>query len=313
MHLSCLLPTGRPFNNRRLHCLRSAGLLVVWIWAANASACIDPPPTTELEKIYCQVKAKGKGDELPEYQAFRRNTAQTQALLLKRPARKLGIELPDSASNKPSALANTPVIQSQEPEIPATVSTKTKSVTPQETYASVAALPERKKPEAQKPSTGNYLLDNCTLDEEVIICGTRHYELQTNVVNKHLESGALGADNKLILPARQGSDFADASDHDYLSQTYVTYIEKMITIGLADATMSFTKYVATWEDASANGSDFAQRFTQMYELLKQERQSNAVRSRYNNNFPDSIKQCMGLGSNLIVCDNVMQNWIYRSR
>lgn len=261
-----------------------------------SSACVDPAPETEFEKIYCQIKAKGRGDDLPEYQEFRRNPTQTQALLLRRPARKLGIQLPDSNSNKPSSLASTPVIQSQEPEIDVAAPTR-------------PAAP----PAAKKPVATSHSLDACALDQEVITCGTQQYELQINRSNKHLPADALGPGNQLVLPSRQSAAFAGASDHYYLSQTYVNYIEKMIDIGLADATMSFTKYVATWEDIKSNNGDFSLRFAQMYELLKQERQTNAVKSRYNNNFPESIKQCMGLSSTLIVCDNVMQNWIYRSR
>lgn len=310
MHLPCLQQaTHTPADRfrRAAVLLRPLVLFLACALGTTAGACIDPPPETELEKVYCQIKAKGKGDELPDYPAFRRNTSQTQALLLKRPARKLGIELPDQTSNRPSAMVKAPVIQSQEPDPDAPVSVSTRPA-----VTDARAL-ETRRAEAKKPTTANLLLDNCLLDDEVIICGTRHYELQTNIVNKHLAQGALGPGNKLMLPERQDPAFAAGSDHDYLSQTYVNYIEKMMMIGLADATMSFTKYVATWEDALANGSDFPQRFAQMYELLKQERQSNAVRSRYNNNFPDSIKQCMSLGANLIVCDNIVQNWIYRNR
>jgi hypothetical protein len=52
---------------------------------------------------------------------------------------------------------------------------------------------------------------------------------------------------------------------------------------------------------------------QMYELLKKEKQTNAVKSRYNNLFPDSLEQCMELSQKIIVCDNIKQNWIYKSK
>lgn len=272
---------------------RSSLILLATI-SPKLLACVDPAPETELEKVYCQIKAKGHGANLPEYQAFRRNPTTTQTLLLKRPARKLGIKLPEIKGNRPSSLASKPVIQSQE-----------KPAQPKKSR-------EIKKPTQQKPSASQYLLSSCQLDGELIACGTTQYELQTNLANKHLASGALGSTNKLLLPSRNNAAFADASDHDYLSQTYVSYIEKMIDIGLADATMSFTKYVATYEDIGRNRGDFAQRFTQMYELLKTEKQNNAVKSRYNNNFPESLEQCMGLSAKLVVCDNIKQNWIYRS-
>ncbi|MEH6529416.1 MAG: hypothetical protein V7718_05685, partial [Porticoccus sp.] len=45
------------------------------------------------EQLYCEVKAMGQGRRLPSLLDFRRNNELTQAMLLKRPAAKVGIEV----------------------------------------------------------------------------------------------------------------------------------------------------------------------------------------------------------------------------
>jgi hypothetical protein len=198
-------------------------------------------PGTELEKIYCQIKAKGKGPNLPDFQEFRRNPPSTQALLLKQPARKLGIDLPDTSPTARSALASTPVIESQQ------VVTEPEKITVRAATEEKSAL--QKNIRSNSPSMQLQL--QCRLNNDLIVCGASQYELQINLTNKHLSSETFSSDNKLLLPSRQGSAFASASDHYYLSQTYIFYIEKMIELGLADATMSFTKYAVTYDDISS--------------------------------------------------------------
>lgn len=288
------------FSTRTLYlCI----VFVCCVFCTRAFACVETPGT-ELEKIYCQIKAKGKGQNLPDFQAFRRNPPSTQALLLKQPARKLGIDLPDTSSTARSALASTPVIESQQ-IVP--VSEEVSVKTPAEDKTSILNR------NIQSNSASRQLQQQCKLNNDLILCGSSQYELQTNLTNRHLSSQTFSSDNKLLLPSRQGSAFASASDHYYLSQTYIFYIEKMVDLGLADATMSFTKYAATYDDITRRGGNFEQRFAQMYELLKKEKQTNAVKSRYNNLFPQSLEQCMELSQKIIVCDNIKQNWIYQAK
>jgi hypothetical protein len=45
------------------------------------------------QQLYCQVKAAGKGKNLPELYEFSRNDEMVQALLLKRPAADIGVKL----------------------------------------------------------------------------------------------------------------------------------------------------------------------------------------------------------------------------
>ena len=46
------------------------------------------------EQVYCELQARGEAKTLPPFYQFKRNDATTQALLLKRPAGRIGIELP---------------------------------------------------------------------------------------------------------------------------------------------------------------------------------------------------------------------------
>ena len=45
------------------------------------------------EQVFCQVKAAGKGRDLPQFYEFKKNNETTQALLLKRVAQQIGITL----------------------------------------------------------------------------------------------------------------------------------------------------------------------------------------------------------------------------
>ncbi len=277
--------------------IKSLISVFVLLAAVPVLACIDPPET-ELEEIYCKIKAKGKGDTLPDFQAFRRNPPSTQALLLRRPAKKLGITLPDTNANAKSAHASKPVIESQAMfEPPVTADTKREEPKPRETASTPAFS----------------LQQMCQLQKETITCGSNIYELQINLANRLLPESALSKSNILRLPARESAEYLSMSNHEYLSYAYPIYIEKMVDIGLADATMSFTKFALTYRDIDSKGGSFSKRFAEMYELLKKERQTNAVKSRYNNLYPESLALCMSLNSTFIVCDNVKQNWIYKSR
>src|SRR5690554_5610586 len=46
------------------------------------------------EQVYCELQARGEVKSLPPFYQFKRNDVMTQALLLKRPARRAGIDLP---------------------------------------------------------------------------------------------------------------------------------------------------------------------------------------------------------------------------
>lgn len=70
-------------------------------------ACMDGAKT-ELEKLYCKVVSEGQGAGLPSPTDFKRNDPQVQALLLRRPAGRLGLELPQPEPERSSQPENGP-------------------------------------------------------------------------------------------------------------------------------------------------------------------------------------------------------------
>lgn len=67
-----------------------------------------------------------------------------------------------------------------------------------------------------------------------------------------------------------------------------------------------------FEEIQKRNGNFASRFTEMFELLKKEKATNAVRRRYGNEIPQSLDQCMVISTRIVVCDNITKNWVYRS-
>lgn len=262
----------------------------------SAIAC-NFEPKTELERVYCEVQDRGAGQGLPSIFEFRKNPPQTQALLLKKPAQRLGLEIPTPGRPKTTARPDTPTVA-------------TEPVPPQQIDA---ISPQNKAVREQRESismeTGG--VANCELDNESIVCKGERYILQTNLQNRQLDADALTEKNQLSLPSKTAPEYRDESVQRYLSSIYPYYLKKMLRIGLGDATMSFTKFAATYEDITGRGDSFTQRFAKMYELLKTERKSNSVKARYNNSFPASIAQCMRASQDILVCDDIRQNWIYR--
>lgn len=61
---------------------------------------------TDMEKLYCQVVSKGQGAGLPSPTDFKRNDPQVQALLLRRPAGRLGLEVPEGDQPQYGQLAD---------------------------------------------------------------------------------------------------------------------------------------------------------------------------------------------------------------
>lgn len=271
--------------------------MCVALLAGETALGCDFQPKTDLEQVYCELQDRGASQGLPNIFEFRKNPPQTQALLLKKPARRLGITMPSPGKAKASP---SPASPSQSNPTATEPVIADKSVSPNSLTG------------AAKPTVNNGLTD-CRLNREHIVCGTESYVLQTNRQNRQLADHALDKQNRLLLPARTTPEYRDKSDQYYLSSIYPYYLEKMLEIGLGDATMSYTKFAATYDDITRRGESFTGRFAKMYELLKTERKSNAVKARYNNNFPESISQCMRASRALLVCDDVRQNWIYRGQ
>ena len=158
-----------------------------------------------------------------------------------------------------------------------------------------------------KKSEHHQQLSACTLADDKISCPQGNYFLTINIPLRRLDPRVLSDQNMFVFRPK----YENENELQYLSNIYPYYLEKMLLIGLGDSTISFTKFNAIYQDANKQGENFRQRFSQMYEMLKQERQSMATKKRYRENYPESMAQCMRVSNEIISCDNIDQNWVYR--
>lgn len=262
-------------------------ILIALCLPLKALACLGK---TELEKTYCKIKQTPHGASLPNFFEFRKNSHSTQRLLLKRPAKKAGIALPAAS---PQNMAN------QNARKPTTT---TKPPIAQNVRAEQAKILSPSAVNTVTPSQG---ISRCSLKGEYLLCPkTKPYRLSNNLSKNLLSKEALSASNQLSLPER----------HHYtvesVGQDYQMYIDKMLQIGLGGSTMSFSKFFYTHQEVRNQGQDHRARFKQMYEFLKQDRRTMAIKRRYDDKLPKSIDQCQMLGQRLVVCDDGPRNWIY---
>lgn len=225
---------------------------------------------TYYEQIYCEIKAKGQGVSLPSFIDFKKNNEQMQALLLKRKAEALNIPI-----NMP----------------------KKKNALPK----------ENKKINA---STAEAHLTNCQYLERTIKCRDGVFSIVGNKSNSVLKPAALSDNNKLGIYKFEGDSKDKTQILDYLKKSYTRYIEKMLEIGLAGATMSFTKFYYLFQDLSDQGVDFQQRFETMYNYLKVDKRSLGVTEHIDAIHGLAISHCSRLKDNLFTCDNGTTNRVY---
>lgn len=245
------------------------------------SACMEGAKT-ELEELYCKVVSEGQGGGLPSPTDFKRNDPQVQALLLRRPAGRLGLEVPNPGA--PAA-----------PEPPPSKS---------------GPEPSGSEPESTPERPGQ--LADCRLEGHRINCPQRHFDLATNQPNSELADGVLEPDNRLGLSPFRGNRDDEEAVRRYLSGAYDRYIPKMVDIGLGANTMSFTAFHNAFHTLEDGGVDFARRMEHTFTLLKQDKKNLAVKARYHDELPDDLSLCSIINRDLIVCDNVGTNWVFVS-
>lgn len=261
-------------------------VLGLCISTANAAgnACLEGAKT-ELEKLYCTVVAEGEGAGLPSPTDFKRNDPQVQALLLRRPAGRLGLEVP-------------------QPEASATADSRTQS-------EQADPEPEVAELEDNPPADSGRLAD-CRLEGQSITCPDRRFDLAMNQPNSRLTDGVLEPDNRLGLSSFEGNRNDEEAVRRYLSDAYDRYIPKMVDIGLGANTMSFTAFHNAFHTMEDAGVDFARRMEQTFSLLKQDKKNLAVKARYHDEVPDDLSLCTFINREILVCDNVGTNWVYVS-
>ncbi len=258
-----------------------AGVLLV---AAPAFACVDFAQTP-TEEVFCRIKQRDATLLPYSLKDFRKNPVATQQLLLKRPAARLGIDLPVAPA--PSPAAKTPPL----PVEPARARPK-----PAAAAAAVETSPS---------------LAGCRLQTAVITCGGTDYRLLENrndKVSPEQVSRVLGE----FTPYTGGAG-DDAAERRYLAGIYSEYIERMVALGLAGVTLSYTKFYHAYHEATARGADFSKRLATMFRFLNQDKSTMAVAKSYGGETPSDLGQCQRLNSTFVVCDNVKTNWVYQKR
>lgn len=284
-------PPGPKSDGIRPWLLRAAVVLSVLVLApavlsppALAQADCDSFARTEFEQLYCKLNAQSPGSVPGSLQEFRNNPPATQRLLLRRPAERLGLQLP---------------------AMPATGPARPAQAAPEKAAKTTPEPPEREPALArQSPHLGD-----CRLQGAAIHCKTQVYTLLSNVNNSRLATDALADSNRLILGDAPAPDAVE----DWLQDSYVRYLDAMIAIGLAGETLSYTKFHHLYQEADAAGLSFAQRMADMYEYLKKDKQTLAVRAGHADGLPEALTDCYPINSRYVVCDNVRVNWIYRQR
>lgn len=208
------------------------------------------------EQMYCELQAKGETKTLPPFYQFKRNDQMTQALLLKRPAARIGILLPMPKSNRKPIQAP----QANKTELPAS------QVTP----STDNILPSDQMPptyRAAVPLIGT-VNEGCQFKGEQINCGEQRFKLTGNLRNQRLASDALTANNKMALPVYNGNISDKSAVDAYLAKAYRRYIKQMHTIGLGGVTMTYSKFYFLFFDLQDKGLNFNQRFETMYDFKK---------------------------------------------
>lgn len=259
------------------------------------------------EQVYCELQARGEAKTLPPFYQFKRNDARTQALLLKRPAARIGIDLPmpTSAAAK-STVATAPSLK---PRTSTPASVKPGSQQP----ASKTSTPQQEG--TLSTSTGvsskNLLHSSgCQLNAEEMRCGERRFLLTGNRRNQRLAQGVLDADNKMALPVYDGKVTDQVAVENYLAEAYRQYIEKMHEIGLGGVTMTYGKFYFLFFDLQEKGLNFSQRFETMYGFLKKDKATMGVSETMVADKDLTTEDCDALAEHMWVCSRAGRNYLY---
>lgn len=277
------------FNLRQWPIYWGALVVMALFWAPSASAC-QAMAATAMEKAYCEVMAKGEGQGLPSFDDFRRNPESTQRLLLKRPAKRAGVALPESSPSPKQAS-------------PSASHKAATNNAPVNNTASKPAQTNTTRPQASG-------LVGCEVNQRALNCGGAVYQLLDNKSNASLADGALANSNQLQLPPVPAYK-SERELHRYLMHAYSIYIAKMDSIGLAGNTLSYSKFYYIFEDVKAGGQNFVARFANMFTYLKKDKSTIAVGRSHTAAQTPNIQYCERIHGDLITCDDHGRNWVYR--
>ena len=264
--------------------------------AAEKSFCFAMAESY-YEQLYCEIQSKGEGKNLPAFYQFKNNTEQTQALLLKRSALKIGVVVKAPTLRSATKQASYALELKQPPSKPL------KSTSHQ--------APQSTNPASRdsKPALGAQDT-SCSLQDKAINCGQRRFQLLTNLHNKHLTKTALEPTNQMALPRFSGDMNNDNQVRNYLYAAYEQYLNKMHSIGLAGVTTRFGKFSYLFYDYHDKGLDFPNRFETLFHYLKKDKAALAVSEQAANNVGMSLEQCAWLSEKYYICEYGNSNLVY---
>mgnify|MGYP001142846914 CR=1 FL=1 len=255
---------------------RLAWLLLVLSLPVNAEKFCLLLAENYVDHLFSEIESAGEGGRLPSFGDFRQNNEMTQALLLKRPAAKLGVAV----------------------TLP---------------RRSVVGKVERSVPLVGYQAHDDEGLRGCQFQSHSIQCGGQHFFLVANQSNSKLVSGALDEASKMKIPVYVGSLGEVQAVGLYLTKAYRQYIRKMLEIGLGGSTFSYAKFVYLFHDVTGKGIDFSQRFETMFHYLKQDKRSLGVSEKLPGAVRLDQNHCDRLNLELIVCDAGARNYLYSRR
>jgi hypothetical protein len=244
-------------------------LLLISSFPALADSLCFAKAKTYYEQLYCEAKSRGYGSKLPGFYDFQRNDEMTQALLLKGPARQLGI-----------ALTMPVVARRAEP-------------------LHVVAAPASRS------------MDDCHLEGALIVCGKRVFHYRANQLNNALGNRALDESNSMAIAEFPGSYTETLAVNSYLIASYEHYLDKMLAIGLAEATMAYGTFAYLFNDLHDKGVSFSGRFEKMYFYLKQDKKQLAVNRHALPPENMTLDDCYPL-QKFWVCGRNKKNYLYRA-
>ena len=250
--------------------------LFLFVQSVDANSCFVDAETY-YEQVYCEVKNNGKGRSLPSFFDFKKNNEMTQALLLKRDAQSLGLDFKMPARKSDSIRKE------------------------RNTHASLAS---------NSNSNVSLNVSSCSLASRQIQCGKTRFRLMDNRKNKDLPAHALSANNRLEI-SDYADDKNDANAYErHLVDSYLQYLERMQSIGLAGETMPYGRFYFLFSDLEEKGVDARARFAQMFEYLKQDKSRNAVNLRVEPPAALSLSDCSKVNPALFVCDHRGRNYLF---
>lgn len=246
-------------------------LLLISSLSALADSFCFAKAKTYYQQLYCEAKSRGYGSKLPGFYDFQRNNEMTQALLLKGPARSLGIAL------------SMPVVVRQQPVFAVSAPT----------------------------ATASRSMSDCHLTGALIVCGNRLFHYRANQLNNALDNRALDESNSMAIPEFQGSYTDGQAVTSYLLTSYEHYLDKMLVIGLAEATMAYGSFAYLLNDLHDKGVSFSGRFEKMYFYLKQDKKQLAVSRHAQPPENMILDDCYPL-QNFWVCGRNKRIYLYRT-